>query len=124
MAATAELPAIGMAWLTEHVGASVAAEGPATAQLRVTMPVNPLAGVIMMFEVAVVPDATGVIALAFSENVPPGCIAWNGSQPLKSSPIYGAPIMVKGTALTIKAFASAPGKKDSPVVTGIFRIAE
>jgi hypothetical protein len=48
----------------------------------------------------------------------------DGSQPLNSSPIYGAPIMVKGTALTIKAFASAPGKKDSPVVTGIFRVAE
>ena len=48
----------------------------------------------------------------------------NGSQPLKSSPIYNAPVMVKGTALTIKAFASAPGKNDSPVVTGIFRIAE
>ncbi len=48
----------------------------------------------------------------------------NNSQPLNSSPIYSAPIMVKGTALTIKAFASAPGKKDSPVVTGIFRIAE
>ncbi len=48
----------------------------------------------------------------------------NNSQPLPSSPIYTAPVMVKGTALTIKAFASAPGKKDSPVVTGIFRIAE
>jgi hypothetical protein len=48
----------------------------------------------------------------------------DGSQPLNSSPIYGAPIMVKGTALTIKAFAFAAGKKDSPVVTGIFRIAE
>jgi hypothetical protein len=48
----------------------------------------------------------------------------NGSQPLNSSPIYSAPVMVKGTALTIKAFASSPGKKDSPVVTGIFRIAE
>jgi hypothetical protein len=48
----------------------------------------------------------------------------DGSQPLNSSPIYGAPIMVKGTALTIKSFAFAPGKKDSPVVTGIFRIAE
>ncbi len=48
----------------------------------------------------------------------------NGSQPLNSSPTYSAPVMVTGTALTIKAFASAPGKKDSPVVTGIFRIAE
>ena len=35
---------------------------------------------------------------------------------------YQAPIVVKGTELTIKAFAAAPGKKDSPVVTGTFRI--
>ena len=46
----------------------------------------------------------------------------DGSQPMKGSSIYHAPIMVKGTELTIKAFASAKGKKDSPVVTGIFRI--
>jgi hypothetical protein len=48
----------------------------------------------------------------------------NNSQPLRSSPVYSAPIMVKGTALTIKAFASAPGKADSAVVTGIFRIGD
>jgi hypothetical protein len=48
----------------------------------------------------------------------------DGSQPLDSSPVYSAPIMVKGTALTIKGFASAPGKKDSAVVTGIFRIGD
>lgn len=46
----------------------------------------------------------------------------DGSQPFLSSPVYRAPIMVKGTELTVKAFASAPGKKDSAVVTGIFRI--
>jgi len=46
----------------------------------------------------------------------------DGSQPMDNSPVYGAPIMVKGTELTIKAFASAPGKKDSAVVVGIFRI--
>jgi len=46
----------------------------------------------------------------------------DGSQPFRSSPVYGAPIMVKGTALTIKAFATADGKRDSAVVTGIFRI--
>jgi hypothetical protein len=46
----------------------------------------------------------------------------DGSQPRNSSPVYGAPIMVRGTILTIKAFASAAGKKDSAVVTGIFRI--
>jgi Fn3 associated len=44
------------------------------------------------------------------------------SQPVASSPVYRAPIMVKGSGLTIKAFASAAGKKDSAVVTGTFRI--
>ena len=34
------------------------------------------------------------------------------------------PISVKGTELTIKAFASVPGQKDSAVVTGIYRIRE
>ncbi len=48
----------------------------------------------------------------------------DGSQPTASSPVYSAPIMVKGTALTIKSYASASGKKDSAVVTGIFRIRE
>jgi hypothetical protein len=44
------------------------------------------------------------------------------SQPVATSPVYSAPIVIKGTGLTIKAFAGAPGKKDSPVVTGTFRI--
>ncbi|HEY1766261.1 MAG TPA: FN3 associated domain-containing protein [Terracidiphilus sp.] len=48
----------------------------------------------------------------------------DGSQPVDSSPVYHGPIMVRGTELTIKAFARAPGKKDSPVVTGTFRIKE
>jgi hypothetical protein len=48
----------------------------------------------------------------------------DGSQPFTASSVYHAPIMVKGTELTIKAFASAEGKKDSPVVTGIFRIGD
>jgi hypothetical protein len=48
----------------------------------------------------------------------------DGSQPFDSSPVYHAPIMVKGTELTIKAFAVAPGGKESAVVTGIFRIQE
>ena len=48
----------------------------------------------------------------------------DGSQPINSSPVYAAPIMVKGTELTIKAFATAAGKKDSAIVTGIFRIRE
>ena len=48
----------------------------------------------------------------------------DNSQPFASSPVYSAPIIVKGTALTIKAFATANGKKQSAVVTGIFRIGE
>jgi hypothetical protein len=46
----------------------------------------------------------------------------DGSQPIASSPVYQAPIMVKGTELTIKAYAGGAGKKDSAIVTGIFRI--
>ena len=46
----------------------------------------------------------------------------DGSQPIASSPVYQAPIMVKGTELTIKAYAAGAGKKDSAIVTGIFRI--
>lgn len=48
----------------------------------------------------------------------------DGAQPLASSQIYQAPIMVKQTGLNIKAFASSPGKKDSPVVTGFFKVGE
>jgi len=46
----------------------------------------------------------------------------NGSQPVANSPVYRAPIMVIGSELTIKAFASSAGRRDSAVVTGIFRI--
>jgi len=46
----------------------------------------------------------------------------DSSQPFDTSPVYHAPIMVKGTALTIKAFAVAPGEKESAVVTGTFWI--
>jgi hypothetical protein len=48
----------------------------------------------------------------------------DGSQPIASSPAYRAPIVVKGSELTVKSFATVTGKKDSPVVTGIFRIQE
>jgi len=48
----------------------------------------------------------------------------DGSQPVSESAVYRAPIIVKGTELTIKAYATAKGKKDSPVVTGIFRIGD
>jgi len=57
----------------------------------------------------------------------PGAVihyTFDGSQPVATSPVYDAPISVKGTELTIKAFASVPGGKDSAVVTGIYRIRE
>jgi Chitobiase/beta-hexosaminidase C-terminal domain len=48
----------------------------------------------------------------------------NGSEPTDISPVYRAPIMLVGSDLIVKSFASAPGKKDSAVVTGIYRIPE
>jgi len=68
----------------------------------------------------------GDTAISLSSSTPGAEIRFtvDGSQPLGGSPTYHAPIMVRGTELTVKAYASAPGKKDSPVVTGIFRIAE
>jgi hypothetical protein len=46
----------------------------------------------------------------------------DSSQPLENSRTYHAPIIVKGIPQTIRAFAESPGMKDSPVVTGFFRI--
>jgi hypothetical protein len=49
----------------------------------------------------------------------------DSSEPMANSPVYAAPIIIKGTGsggLTIRAFASARGKRDSAVVTGIYRI--
>jgi len=46
----------------------------------------------------------------------------DSSQPSADSPVYTAPVIVKGSGLTIKAFAAAPGKKDSAVVTADYRI--
>ncbi|HKF50441.1 MAG TPA: chitobiase/beta-hexosaminidase C-terminal domain-containing protein [Terracidiphilus sp.] len=46
----------------------------------------------------------------------------DGSQPFLTSPVYRAPIVMKRVPITIKAFATAPDKKDSPVVTGVFRV--
>jgi hypothetical protein len=45
----------------------------------------------------------------------------DSSEPTADSPVYAAPIMIKGIGLTIRSFASSPGKKDSAVVTGIYR---
>lgn len=46
----------------------------------------------------------------------------DGSEPTAASPVYHAPIMVKGTELTIKSYAQSQGRKDSAIVTGIYRI--
>ena len=46
----------------------------------------------------------------------------DSSQPNLASPIYTAPIVIQGSGLTIKAFATRPGKKDSAIVTAVFRI--
>ena len=44
------------------------------------------------------------------------------SQPVDRSPVASAPIVMSTLPMTIKAFASAPGKQDSPVVTANFRV--
>ena len=54
-AVTAELLGTCIGWVTEHVGTSVAPDDPVTAQLRVTTPVNPFSGIIVIFDVAVPP---------------------------------------------------------------------
>jgi hypothetical protein len=71
----------------------------------------------------VLKGATGII---LQSDTPGAVIHYtvDGSQPFLSSPAYEAPIMAKRTALTIKAFATAPGKKDSAVVTATFRFEE
>ena len=48
----------------------------------------------------------------------------DGAQPTNNSAVYHGPINVTGTALTIKAFAARAGMKDSPVVTGMYRIGD
>jgi hypothetical protein len=67
---------------------------------------------------------TGNIAVTLQCTTPGAVIHYSidTSQPLESSPAYHAPIIVKGMPITIKAFAASPGKKDSAVVTGNFRI--
>jgi hypothetical protein len=46
----------------------------------------------------------------------------DGSTPTHSSTVYSAPIVVNGTSLTIRAFASAGGNQDSPIVVGTYQI--
>jgi ribonuclease HI len=46
----------------------------------------------------------------------------DGSQPSHSSSTYSSPIQVSGGSLTIKAFASAAGLADSPVVIGSYNV--
>jgi hypothetical protein len=46
------------------------------------------------------------------------------SEPFLSSPVLQAPILAKHISITIKAFACAPGKRDSAVVTGTYRFEE
>ena len=48
----------------------------------------------------------------------------DSSQPTADSPVYTGPISVQGAGLTIKAFSSMAGRRDSPVVTGVYRIRE
>jgi hypothetical protein len=46
----------------------------------------------------------------------------DGSTPTHSSNVYSAPIVVSAASLTIRAFASATGYQDSPIVVGAYQI--
>lgn len=46
----------------------------------------------------------------------------DGSTPTHNSTQYSAPIVVSGSSLTIRAFASASGYQDSPIVMGTYQI--
>ena len=46
----------------------------------------------------------------------------DGSTPTHSSAVYGSGIVVNGLSLTIRAFASASGYQDSPIVVGTYQI--
>jgi hypothetical protein len=46
----------------------------------------------------------------------------DGSTPTHSSTVYSAPIVVSGPSLAIRAFASATGDQDSPIVVGAYVI--
>ena len=46
----------------------------------------------------------------------------DGSQPSHSSTIYTGPIKASAVSLTVKAFASAPGLADSPVIIGTYNM--
>jgi hypothetical protein len=46
----------------------------------------------------------------------------DGSTPTHSSAVYSAPIVVSGASLSIRAFASATGYQDSPIVVGTYQI--
>ncbi len=46
----------------------------------------------------------------------------DGSTPTHSSPVYSSGIVVNGVSLTIRAFASATGYTDSPIVVGTYQI--
>ena len=64
----------------------------------------------------------GASAIALRCDTPDAVMHYtlDGSQPMASSQVYSAPIVLKEGIMTIKSFASAAGKKDSAVVTGTF----
>jgi hypothetical protein len=69
---------------------------------------------------------TSAMSVSLGDATPNATIFYtiDGSQPSHSSAVYGSPIQVSGLSLTIKAFASASGYADSPVVMGTYSIGQ
>jgi len=67
---------------------------------------------------------TAAVQVGLSSLTPNATIYYtvDGSQPSHTSATYSGPIQVNGNSLTVRAFASATGLQDSPIVTGTYVI--
>ena len=71
-------------------------------------------------------EHAGAVSVELLCNTPGNTVYYtvDGSQPTRRSAIYRAPIVVNGRSLIIKAFSTAPGRRDSAVVTGTYQVKE
>jgi Chitobiase/beta-hexosaminidase C-terminal domain len=86
---------------------------PGTTQVAADPVFNPLPGTYTLAQNVSLSSATTGATIYYTVD---------GSTPTHSSSVYGSPIVVNGTSLTIRAFASATGFQDSPIVVGTYQI--
>jgi hypothetical protein len=86
---------------------------PGTTQVAADPVFNPLPGTYTSAQNVSLSSATTGATIYYTVD---------GSTPTHSSSVYSAPIVVSGASLTIRAFASATGFQDSPIVVGTYQI--